>query len=307
MSSPLVSVIIPNYNHGRYLRERIDSVLNQDFRDFEVIILDDRSTDDSVNVISHYKDHPHVNHIIVNEQNTGNTFIQWERGIQLAQGRYIWVAESDDVARPQLLGILVSELQRHPQAVVAYSHSQMIDSDGQPMEKSWHPHGSSGKTEVFDGLLFNRQRMLVHNHIYNASMTVFRRDVFSQIPTDYKDFRYCGDWLFWTYVCMHGQVIEVCKPLNLYRQHDNKVTNRSFQNGGMWRDIGGIMRRHIQLFHLNSWQQRCIRGRWTKRFRKEGSNEHAAIRTEFPDIYGGSTFDIISYEIGKALGFLRKC
>ena len=78
---PLVSVILPNYNHSAYLRERIDSILTQEFQDFELIILDDRSTDDSVAVINGYKAHPRVSHIIVNEQNTGNTFIQWERGI----------------------------------------------------------------------------------------------------------------------------------------------------------------------------------------------------------------------------------
>ncbi len=305
MDKPLVSVIIPNYNHGKYLRERIDSVLSQEFQDFEVIVLDDKSTDNSVDVINTYKDHPRVTHIIVNEQNTGNTFIQWERGISLAQGNYLWIAESDDVAEPQLLGTLVSALVSHPLAVVAYCHSQMIDSNGTPIEMTWHPHGSSGKTEIFDSMQFNKQRMLVHNHIYNASMVVFRKEVLALIPADYKQYRYCGDWLFWVHVCRQGQVIEICRRLNRYRQHQNKVTNQSFVNGGMWRDIGGIMRHFIQLFHLNSWQQRCIRGRWTKRFKKKASQEDLAIQEEFPDIYGGSTLDIVLYEIGKVFGFLR--
>ena len=305
MDKPLVSVIIPNYNHGKYLRERIDSVLAQEFQDFELIILDDKSTDDSLTVINEYQSCPRVTHIIANEENTGNTFVQWERGINLAQGSLIWVAESDDVAAPQLLGTLVAALQAHPQAVVAYCHSQMIDSNGEPMEMTWHPDGSSGKTEVYDGMHFNRQCMLVQNHIYNASMVLFRKSVFPQIPDDYKKYRYCGDWLFWVYVCTHGQVVEVCQPLNLYRQHHNKVTNHSFVNGGMWRDIGGIMRQYVQLFHLNSVEQRCLRGRWTKRFRKKASQEDADIKMAFPDIYGGSTFDIVVYEIGKLFGFLK--
>ncbi len=77
MDKPLVSVIIPNYNHSKYLHERIDSVLGQEFQDFELIILDDCSPDDSLTVINEYKNHPHVSHIIANEQNTGNTFLQW--------------------------------------------------------------------------------------------------------------------------------------------------------------------------------------------------------------------------------------
>ena len=305
MDKPLVSVIIPNYNHGKYLRERIDSVLEQEFQDFELIILDDKSTDDSLAVIREYQNHPRVSHIIANEENTGNTFIQWERGIMLAQGTYIWVAESDDVAEPQLLGTLVEALQTHSQAVVAYCHSEMIDSNGEPMTMTWHPHGNSEKTEIYEGMQFNRRCMLVKNHIYNASMVLFKKSVFPQIPNDYKQYRYCGDWLFWTYVCTLGQVVEVCKPLNRYRQHKNKVTNHSFVNGGMWRDIGGIMRRFIQIFHLSQLEQRCIKGRWTKRFNNKVSLQDAEIRTEFPDIYGGTTLDIIFYEIGKLLGFLR--
>ena len=87
--SPTVSVIIPNYNHAPYLKERIDSVLNQTYQDFEVIILDDCSPDNSVEVIELYRSNPHVAHILINEQNTRNTFIQWERGISLAKGKYI--------------------------------------------------------------------------------------------------------------------------------------------------------------------------------------------------------------------------
>ena len=302
---PTVSVIIPNYNHAPYLRQRIDSVLHQTYRDFEVIILDDCSPDDSRRVIDDYRHDPRVSHIVLNQENTGNTFVQWQRGIALAQGDYIWIAESDDVAEPQLLQTLMAELLANPQAVVAYCHSRMIGTDGEPLDMTWHPHGSSGRTLTYDGPTFARRKMLVKNHIYNASMVVFRKSVFALLPTDYQHYRYCGDWLFWTYVCLHGQVVEVCRPLNLYRQHQNKVTAHSKMNGGMWRDLGGIMRRYVHLFHLNTLQRHCLRGRWTKRFRKEATAADLPIRREFADIYGGTSADILLYEVGKLFGFLR--
>jgi glycosyltransferase involved in cell wall biosynthesis len=305
MEKPLVSVIIPNYNHSRYLHERIDSVLQQEYQDFELILLDDCSPDDSMTVINSYRDNPHVTHIIANKENTCNTFIQWERGIKLAQGEYIWIAESDDVAKPQLLGTLVDVLQKTSEAVVAYAHSQMIDSDGQPMKLTWHPHGSDGKTKVFDGMSFIRHRMIVHNHIYNASMVVFRKSVFHTIPNDYQNYRYCGDWLFWTYVCMKGKVVEVCKPLNLYRQHPNKVTENSQIDGRKWIDNGHILRKISGIIGLNVIQRHCLCGRWTKRFLKENGHQLQEIRKQFPDIYGGSRQDIILYEIGKLFGFLQ--
>jgi glycosyltransferase involved in cell wall biosynthesis len=306
MASPTVSVIIPNYNHAPYLRERIDSVLGQTFQDFELILLDDCSTDQSRDVLLSYKGNPHVSHILLNEQNTGNTFVQWERGIELAKGELIWVAESDDVAEPLLLETLVDELRQHPEAAVAYCHSQMIDSEGHPLSYSWHPHGSSGKTVVYDGKWYLRHKMLVHNHIYNASMTVFRKELFSQIPKDYQQYRYCGDWLFWNHVCMHGQVIEVCRVLNRYRQHERKVTMDSQHDGRKWRDIGGILRELSDMLRLTPLQCRCLRGRWTKRAKKEAGNTLPALRHDFPDLYAGTKTDILLYETGKLLGFLKQ-
>ena len=96
MRMPLVTVIIPNYNHAKYLRQRIDTVLNQTYTSFEVIILDDCSTDNSKDIILSYKDNPHISNIVLNSENSGSTFKQWNKGFELAKGDYIWIAESDD-------------------------------------------------------------------------------------------------------------------------------------------------------------------------------------------------------------------
>ena len=102
--SPLVSVIIPSYNHEKFLKERIDSVLNQTFQDFELIILDDLSPDNSREIIESYRAHPKVSQIIYNEKNSGSTFFQWNKAVlSLAKGEFIWIAESDDVADPKFL------------------------------------------------------------------------------------------------------------------------------------------------------------------------------------------------------------
>jgi glycosyltransferase involved in cell wall biosynthesis len=305
LNSPLVSVIVPNYNHAPYLRERIDSILNQTFQDFELILLDDCSTDDSRDILRSYQNHPKVSHVVLNEQNTGNTFLQWHRGINLAQGELIWMAESDDVAEAQLLETLAGELAANTAAVVAFCHSQMIDKDGQPMTLNWHKHGSNGQTLTYDGTWYLRHRMLVRNQIYNASMAVFRKSVFPLIPTDYQYYRYSGDWLFWNYVCQHGQVVEVCRVLSRFRQHPQKVTASSQQDGRQWRDIAGILRQTATLAHLNALQRRCLCGRWTKRFQKAEDHSHPDIATEFSDLYGGSSLDICLYEAGKLIGFLK--
>ena len=73
MRMPLVTVIIPNYNHAKYLRQRIDTVLNQTYTSFEVIILDDCSTDNSKDIILSYKDNPHISNIVLNSENSGRS------------------------------------------------------------------------------------------------------------------------------------------------------------------------------------------------------------------------------------------
>ena len=129
----MVSVIIPNYNHAPFLKERIDSVLNQTYDNFEVIILDDKSTDNSKEVIANYRGHPKISHIVYNEENSGSTFKQWQKGFSLAKGDYIWIAESDDVAHPDFLKRLMSGIESNPNVVLAFSNLKMIDRNGTPL------------------------------------------------------------------------------------------------------------------------------------------------------------------------------
>ena len=133
-SNPVVSVIVPNYNHSAFLKERLDSILLQTYQYFEIIILDDCSTDNSVQIIENYRLNKHVTHVVLNEKNSGSTFLQWDKGIELAQGKYIWIAESDDVAHPCFLNTLVCQLEKYPEAAFAFSHSLLIDDNGKIYE-----------------------------------------------------------------------------------------------------------------------------------------------------------------------------
>src|SRR4029077_11316800 len=106
---PKVSVVVPTYNHSRFLRKRINSVLQQTFQDFEVILLDDCSTDDSRSILSSYTGDPRVRNEF-NDVNSGSTFKQWNKGVRLARGEYVWISESDDYAAPRFLERLVAIL-----------------------------------------------------------------------------------------------------------------------------------------------------------------------------------------------------
>lgn len=117
--NPLVSAIIPNYNHARYLKQRLDSVFNQTYQNFEVILLDDCSTDNSLEIIEKYNGNPHLSQIVVNESNSGSVFKQWDKGINLAKGELIWIAESDDYCELTFLEEMVNALAAKKTVVVA--------------------------------------------------------------------------------------------------------------------------------------------------------------------------------------------
>lgn len=301
---PLVSVIVPNNNHAWYLRERIDSVLAQDYQDFEIILLDDCSTDGSRDIIKSYEGHPQVSHIIMNNENSGHPFSQCSKGVEMAQGTFVWLAESDDVAEPQLLGRIVAELKKNPDSVVGFVHSRLIDQDDRRLPYGWHEE-DTGRVVVYDGPQFVTEKMLTSNYIYNASMAVFRKSAYEAIDNNYQQYRYCGDWAFWMSLCQQGAVIEVCSVLNSYRQHQGQTTAKSVTTGGKWLEVGSILRWRVQQLQLSPFQKRCLRGCYTKHFKKEPVPNPEEIISHYPDVFGGSLCDIISYEIGKSLGFLR--
>src|SRR6202043_2352137 len=115
---------------ARYLRQRVESVLGQTYQDFEVILLDDCSTDESQSILREYAADPRVR-MEFNEKNSGSTFKQWNKGVRLARGEYVWIAESDDYAEPRLLERLVAVLDADPAVTLAYCQSWRILDDDQ--------------------------------------------------------------------------------------------------------------------------------------------------------------------------------
>ncbi|PXV64126.1 glycosyltransferase involved in cell wall biosynthesis [Dysgonomonas alginatilytica] len=225
----MVSVIIPNYNHEKYLQHRIDSVLNQTYQDFELIILDDKSKDSSIEIIEKYRNHPKVSHVVYNEVNSGTTFKQWKKGIELAQGEYIWIAESDDYADVTFLEKIISLIEKN-NSVLCFSQSYVIDEYDTIKRK----RDEVLKTDFCNLDYFLSNNLLYGNVIYNASMVVFRKDAIEEsIWEELTKLTYCGDWLFWAKLAMNtrGTVSEVKEYLNYFRNHSSNVSNRSEVNG----------------------------------------------------------------------------
>jgi glycosyltransferase involved in cell wall biosynthesis len=220
---PAVSVVVPNYNHAAFLRRRLDSILAQRFTDFELIILDDASTDDSHNVIASYLADPRVS-FHRNAVNSGSPFAQWNRGVALARAGLVWIAESDDHADPKLLEILVATLGAHPNVGLAYCQSWRIDADGRPYgnladyTEDLDPHRWRGAF-TNDGRDECRRFLLWRNTIPNASAAIFRREVYLRAGGAPEDMRLAGDWLTWVRMLAISDIAFVPESLNYFRLH----------------------------------------------------------------------------------------
>src|SRR6185437_10099936 len=227
---PKVSVVIPNYNHARFLRKRIDSILAQTFQDFELILLDDCSTDDSRSILSSYSDGPHVSANQFNEENSGSTFKQWNKGVRLARGEYVWIAESDDYASERMLGCLVALLDADPKVAFAYCRSWRVSGDqldgfgdyylGYVDAHRWTAdYFADGKEEC-------RKYFVRVNPVPNASAVVFRRALYEQVGGPDESLRLCADWKLWAAMALRGRIAYLGEPLNYFRFHDASVRKK---------------------------------------------------------------------------------
>ncbi|MHB8413052.1 MAG: glycosyltransferase family 2 protein [Candidatus Acidiferrales bacterium] len=233
---PKVSVVVPNYNHARFLRKRIDSILQQTFQDFELILLDDCSTDDSRTILSSYAGGPRIR-IEFNDANSGSTFKQWNKGVRLARGKYVWIAESDDYADPRLLERLVTVLDADPKIAFTYCRSRRVsvDDDLDGFADFYlaeiDPHRWTADY-CADGCDECRNYFVRANSVPNASSVVFQKVLYEYVGGADESLHLCGDWKLWASLALTGNVAYLAEPLNYFRFHDASVRSKSEQMSG---------------------------------------------------------------------------
>ena len=233
---PVVSVIVPNYNHAEYLPQRLESIFHQVFQDFEVILLDDASSDNSLDVLKKYKNHGDVR-ILQNHQNSGSPFKQWIKGIDLARADIIWIAESDDSCEPDFLTTLLPAF-KDPEVKLAYANSHIMNENSEILGDylnseylsslssiKWKTNYKvSAKQEINDGLG-------VKNTILNISAVLFRRFEFEEeLRRTLEGMHIAGDWYFIAHALKNGHISYNAKKLNYHRRHSKSVIGKTIQD-----------------------------------------------------------------------------
>lgn len=278
---PLVSVIVPNYNYARYLDARLSSILNQTFQDFELILLDDASTDNSLEVLDRYKNDSRVSHLVVNEQNTGSPFKQWMKGIMLAKGEWVWIAEADDLCEPTFLGTCVEQIKKYADISVCMTASQYIDENGSILLQEanyWGKNKPAVSVCRFSGKAYAEHNMYWNCCVANASGVLFRRSYAVNLPdTSFLSMRYSGDWYFWFQMLLQGDMIEVYAELNKFRQHTAKVSVEGVKSGNRIKeDIDTLALMESVFPEMKRYKRRLAHGliyRKIKKLKDEGKKK----------------------------------
>ena len=238
ISNPLkISVIIPNYNYKDFIIERIDSILLQTYPVHEIVILDDCSTDNSVDIIKkHIQGLKNVK-LIQNQENSGCVFSQWQKGLSNITGDYFWIAEADDSCDNKFLETAISSFENDKNVLLSYTDSKKINECNYIIDntvKDWcdifhtnmwdNNYVHSGKTEITNSFSSN-------NSILNVSSLVWKYDKrYFDIFEKAKIFKVAGDWYIYKEVLKKGKIAYHKESLNYFRKHSKSVSTTINRN-----------------------------------------------------------------------------
>jgi glycosyltransferase involved in cell wall biosynthesis len=232
-----ISVIVPNFNYAQYLGERLRSIFDQSHPIFELIVLDDASTDNSLKVLETLRGElGREFRVVANDKNSGNVFTQWARGVELARGDLIWIAEADDIAQPNFLDRLAHSFSGSDTRF-AFCDSRAIDSSGNELSINYKQYyskvgvGYLAEDERLAASDFAIRHLSERNLILNVSAVLWRkdclRDALAHTAQHLDKVRLVGDWLTYISACTGpGSVFYCAEKLNSHRRHESGVTSR---------------------------------------------------------------------------------
>jgi O-antigen biosynthesis protein len=225
-----VSVIVPNYNYARYLKERLNCIVNQTYPIYEIIFLDDNSSDNSIEIAKRFAEENSVPITISkNDKNSGSVFRQWAKGIQEAHGDYIWIAEADDLCDTRFLETVMAGFE-NDRVILSYCQSKQMDECGEIIDTDYLKYTNDidenkwGVNYTRDGIKEIRDSFSIKNTVPNVSATVFKKIDISEILDNLVRFKIAGDWFFYVWLLQKGDLAFFARSYNFHRRHTKGVT-----------------------------------------------------------------------------------
>ena len=266
-----VSVVIPNYNYARFMYQRVYSILSQRYKIYELIILDDKSSDDSKKVIDEIKNAigNYINiQIIYNTKNSGSAFKQWQKGFELARGDYVWIAEADDYCSDKFLKYVVKPIIEDNSIVISYTDTAFTDGVGNIIIKTIKPEidimctGHWAHDYINDGIDEINNYTFLNNTIANVSGCLIKKGDYKKVFVEAGKYKQAGDWLFYVSLMTKGKVAFNSKALNYYRVHGNNVTSTT-KKQAHFDELVKVHEYIDSIIHFNEKQKKELRKRYS--------------------------------------------
>lgn len=223
MAKPLVSVIIPSYNHQKFVGKAIESVLNQTYDRFELIIIDDGSKDNSPDVIRKYQD----TRITFIEQENRGAHTTINRGLEMAQGDYLCILNSDDEFHQDRIKKMVDLLMKVENPGLACSYIKVVDAQGKRSGVKKGPRNLDPWPVLHEELTFKAihclpLNLVMSNFISTTSNMFFHRTLWKAVGS-FRNLRFTHDWDFAFRAAEYAPIILVPEPLLRYRIHESNT------------------------------------------------------------------------------------
>jgi glycosyltransferase involved in cell wall biosynthesis len=223
---PRVTVILPNYNYARYLKERVRTILGQTMADFELLYVDDASTDASNRVVAPFAADPRVT-LRLHDQNSGTVYQRWNDAAAGATGEWLWFPNADDAAHPRFLERLLRLVEGRPSVGMVHCQLALIDGNGRVVATQLPAGGALAAHLAADRVTPGSEevvRLAEGRYLRTASAVLFRRNVFAALGG--FDARLWGvaDYDLYLRLLHRHDVAYVAEPLASYREHGGNTT-----------------------------------------------------------------------------------
>jgi glycosyltransferase involved in cell wall biosynthesis len=291
---PSVSIIVPFYNHELFANDRINSILNQSIQDFELILLDDFSQDNTKKIVQNFTSDPRIS-FQENKFNSGSPFKQWQKGIILTNTNLVWIAEGDDSCSDNFLETLLPYFD-DPMVNIASAKTEIIDDRGNIIVNALNPYLETAFPKKFrysyinDGFKEVNEQLGSMCTLVNASGLILRKKSLSQdILQRAETYKIAGDWLIYLSCLKHGKIAYDINATNYFRRHSQSQVHKVEGTEIYFRE-----RFEITSFMVNNF---TITNRILKKSFDSVNNEwarfkHLNINNKFEELY--NTNSIIS-------------